>query len=92
MSEEESGMAQYLAVRVALQTAGWHLSSISIMPLFYIMFCLEADLNMGEKVIREIREKTRFFCRITVFITLQGIVDEETRYLLLFKIYENVVT
>lgn len=53
MSEKESGMARYLAVRVALQTAGWHLSSISIMPLFYIMFRLEADLNMGEKVTHE---------------------------------------
>lgn len=53
MSEEESGMARYLAVRVALQTAGWHLSSISIMSLFYIMFCLERDLNMGKKVTSE---------------------------------------
>jgi len=59
--------------------------------LYYVLLGSRFEYR-GESYIREIREKTCFFCRITVFITLQGIVDEETRYLLLFKIYENILT
>lgn len=58
--------------------------------LYYVLLGSRFEYG-GESYPRDKGENT-FFCRITVFITLQGIVDEETRYLLLFKIYENVVT